>query len=98
MALLTRLKFLRGAPFDPFGNSRHRKRERRLIADYESRMLERCVNLSPADLPELVRLAELPLAIRGYGHVKEASISKFYDVWSSASGASGGISNETASR
>ena len=32
----SRLKFLRGTPFDPFGYTAERRTERKLIADYEA--------------------------------------------------------------
>ena len=38
-------------------------------------------DVSPTDLPELVRLLNCRSRIRGYGHVKEASTSKFYALW-----------------
>jgi len=73
---LARLKFLRGTAFDPFGYTAERRTERKLIADYLAMIDAHLAALKPAQLPLLARLARLPETIRGYGHVKDASIAK----------------------
>jgi indolepyruvate ferredoxin oxidoreductase len=73
-ALLARLKFLRGTPFDLFGYSDERKTERRLIGDYRALVEHLLAGLSPATLDTAVRLAALPEKIRGFGHVKAGSL------------------------
>ena len=71
---LARGKVLRGTPLDPFGYSVDRRAERALIAQYRADM-ERVLALGEAADPKAaLALAELPLQIRGYGPVKEASI------------------------
>ncbi|WP_024511531.1 indolepyruvate ferredoxin oxidoreductase family protein [Bradyrhizobium sp. ARR65] len=74
--LLARLKFLRGTAFDPFGRTAERKSERKLIEDYLAMLEQRIADLRPEQIPLLVKLARLPEMIRGYGHIKEASIVK----------------------
>ncbi|MGH6714590.1 MAG: indolepyruvate ferredoxin oxidoreductase family protein [Bradyrhizobium sp.] len=74
--LLARFKFLRGTAFDPFGRTAERKAERKLIDDYLAMIEQRIAVLRPEQIPLLARLARLPEAIRGYGHIKEASIVK----------------------
>ena len=70
--LLARMKSLRGTPLDPFGYMAERRMERRLIRQYERDMAE--VLKDPGrNLEAAVALAELPLAIRGFGPVKEAN-------------------------
>jgi indolepyruvate ferredoxin oxidoreductase len=70
--LLSRMRRLRGTPFDPFGYTSERRMERRLIRQYEKDMAE--ILKSPGRHPEAAKgLAELPLQIRGFGPVKEAS-------------------------
>jgi indolepyruvate ferredoxin oxidoreductase len=70
--VLARMKRLRGTPFDPFGYTHDRRMERRLIRQYEHDMAE--VLKDPArNLDAAVALAGLPLAIRGFGPVKEAN-------------------------
>ncbi len=74
--LLAKLKGLRGTPFDPFGRSAERRAERALIDDYERMLRGRLQGLNPARLAILTRLAAIPDAIRGYGHVKELAMTK----------------------
>jgi indolepyruvate ferredoxin oxidoreductase len=68
--LLAKLKLLRGTPFDPFGYSRERKTERRLIADYETMLAEVLAKLDAGNHSIAVGLAAIPEKIRGFGHVK----------------------------
>jgi indolepyruvate ferredoxin oxidoreductase len=74
--LLARLRFLRGTAFDPFGRTDERRRERRLIADYEALLGEIAARLDDANHATAVELAAAPLEIRGFGHVKEANIAR----------------------
>jgi indolepyruvate ferredoxin oxidoreductase len=73
-ALLARLKILRGTAFDPFGYTDERRMERRLIAEYRALLERLLVGLSSVTQGAAVRLAALPEKIRGYGHVKAASV------------------------
>lgn len=72
--VLARLKFLRGTPFDPFGRTDERREERQLIADYASEVEELLAGLTMDNHALAVEIASLPEHIRGYGHIKEASI------------------------
>ena len=74
LALLARLKGLRGTPLDVFGYTQERRRERQLIADYEALLDEVIATLRPESLEVAVELASLPASIRGYGHVKLANL------------------------
>ncbi|QYK43321.1 MAG: indolepyruvate ferredoxin oxidoreductase family protein [Paracoccaceae bacterium] len=74
--LLARLKHLRGTRWDLFGRSAERRMERALIAGYEADMTEALAALTPATLPLVRELAELPLTIRGFGPVKEANAER----------------------
>ncbi len=73
---LSKLKLLRGTPFDPFGYTAERKMERRLIKDYERDIKRVLAGLSDANRDIGVQLAELPLSIRGFGPEKEANAAK----------------------
>jgi indolepyruvate ferredoxin oxidoreductase len=68
--LLARLKFLRGTPFDPFGYSAERRRERALVSEYEALVEEILAALAPDNHHLAVALASIPEKIRGFGHVK----------------------------
>ncbi|WP_129782427.1 indolepyruvate ferredoxin oxidoreductase family protein [Peristeroidobacter soli] len=74
--VLAKLRFLRGTVLDPFGRSEERRAERRLIDEYEQRLLTRTAKFSAAQLPILVQLAKLPEMIRGYGHVKAKAMQR----------------------
>ncbi|MFC3169321.1 indolepyruvate ferredoxin oxidoreductase family protein [Paracoccus fontiphilus] len=68
--VLARMKFLRGTPFDPFGYMAERRHERAAIREYEADMREILTKVTDATMPVALELAELPLAVRGYGPVK----------------------------
>jgi indolepyruvate ferredoxin oxidoreductase len=67
---LARLKFLRGAAFDPFGQTAERKMERRLIGEYRETVGELLATLTPDNHLAAVEIAGLAEKIRGFGHVK----------------------------
>jgi len=69
--LLAKLKGLRGTPFDVFGRTPERRRERALPAEYEALLTEILGSLAPHNHALAVDLASIPEHIRGYGHVKE---------------------------
>ncbi|WP_126977931.1 indolepyruvate ferredoxin oxidoreductase family protein [Frigidibacter oleivorans] len=71
--LLAGMKRLRGTPLDPFGRTAERRMERRLIAEYEADMAEVFAGYDPDRHDTAEALARLPLAIRGFGPVKEAA-------------------------
>jgi indolepyruvate ferredoxin oxidoreductase len=75
--LLTRFKFLRGTAFDPFGYTAERRMERALPGEYSAMILRHLDKAKPHDWPRLVALAKSAELVRGYGHVKEASVAKF---------------------
>ena len=72
--LLARLKGLRGTAFDIFGYTAERQTERRLIADYERVVEEMLAGLGPDNHGLAVEIAAIPEHIRGFGHVKAASL------------------------
>jgi len=72
---LARFKMLRGTPLDPFGHTAERKRERQLIADYETLIDELIAGLGRHNHALAVELAAVPERIRGYGHIKTAHLA-----------------------
>jgi indolepyruvate ferredoxin oxidoreductase len=74
-AVLARMKGLRGTAFDPFGRTQERRTERALIAQFEADMAEILPRVTPETEAIARELAELPLQIRGFGPVKEASVA-----------------------
>jgi indolepyruvate ferredoxin oxidoreductase len=71
--LLARLKFLRGTPLDVFGYTRERRMERGLIGWYEALITELLPRLGAETIETSVKVASLPIQIRGYGPVKETA-------------------------
>ena len=74
--LMAKMKGLRGGAFDIFGNTEERRMERGLMTDYAITLDRLSAGLSKESLPLAVKIAEIPQAIRGYGHVKDASVVK----------------------
>jgi indolepyruvate ferredoxin oxidoreductase len=72
--LMAKMKGLRGTPLDLFGYSDERKMERGLIADYEAGLGKLVADLTPERLDTAVKIAAVPQQIRGFGHVKDASV------------------------
>ncbi|MHC2412688.1 Pyruvate/2-oxoacid:ferredoxin oxidoreductase gamma subunit [Bradyrhizobium diazoefficiens] len=76
LALLARLKGLRGTPLDPFGYTAERRTERELISWYEG-VIERMLHeFDAARLPDFIAIAKAPMEIRGYGPVKDIAVAK----------------------
>ena len=73
--VLARLKGLRGTPFDVFGYTAERRTERELIAWYEGLVAKLVQGLTRDNHALALTIAQLPLEIRGYGHVKEHNLA-----------------------
>jgi indolepyruvate ferredoxin oxidoreductase len=86
--LMAKMKGLRGGAFDIFGKTEERKMERGLIASYEVALDRLSAGLRAESLPLALKIAQVPQAIRGYGHVKDASVvvakaeeAKLWSLW-----------------
>ncbi|HXP74516.1 MAG TPA: DUF6537 domain-containing protein [Stellaceae bacterium] len=75
LGVLARLRFLRGTVLDPFGHTAERKRERALIEEYRMLIEGLLPALTATNHDAAVALAKLPERIRGYGHIKDASLA-----------------------
>ncbi|MEQ9314471.1 MAG: indolepyruvate ferredoxin oxidoreductase family protein, partial [Henriciella sp.] len=73
-SLLRRFKGLRGTRFDLFGYTEERKMERKLRDDYLKNVVKLAEGLNKKNHELAVAIASIPDEIRGYGHVKEASV------------------------
>jgi len=78
MKALAWLKVLRGTPLDPFGRTAERREERALIREYRTMIEHILGHLTQANHGKAVELARLPLSIRGYGHIKSASLADMH--------------------
>ncbi len=72
---LSKFKFLRGTPLDPFGYTAERRTERQLIKDYENLLATIVAELNPGNHQAAVALAALPEKIRGFGPVKMRNLA-----------------------
>ncbi|PIB23061.1 indolepyruvate ferredoxin oxidoreductase [Amylibacter kogurei] len=72
--VLAKGKSLRGTAYDPFGYTSERRMERGLIHTYKQSILD--VLDQQVDPETALEIANIPDAIRGYGHVKLAAIQK----------------------
>lgn len=75
---LAKLKFLRGGLFDVFGYSRERRAERQLRDDYIQTIRSLLPQLTASSLKEIITFALLPQEVRGFGHVKELTMEKYW--------------------
>ncbi|HSV80532.1 MAG TPA: indolepyruvate ferredoxin oxidoreductase family protein [Ramlibacter sp.] len=80
-ALLARLKFLRGTPFDPFGYTEERRTERSLVLEYRARIESVLARMDAQGLDQALQVARVPEMIRGFGHVKAKSIAAAHSEW-----------------
>jgi indolepyruvate ferredoxin oxidoreductase len=77
LKVLARLRALRGSPFDPFGYTAERRAERALPRHYEQVIEQVCEHLDRDRLADAVSIASLPDMVRGYGHIKAASLARY---------------------
>lgn len=75
MRILAKGKWLRATSIDPFGWTAERKADRKLWKDYLSVVDEVSEQLTPDNYSTALALLSLPDRIRGFGHVRERSIS-----------------------
>jgi indolepyruvate ferredoxin oxidoreductase len=75
--MLAKLKSLRGTKLDPFGWTAERRMERQLIIEYRELIAALLTTLDAARLPSAITIASLPEKIRGFGHLKEASVRQY---------------------
>ncbi|MFT7220315.1 MAG: indolepyruvate ferredoxin oxidoreductase [Candidatus Azotimanducaceae bacterium] len=72
---LAKLKFLRHTRFDIFGLTSERKQEKAVRDEFHDLFLKFTESLSEDNYDSAVALAELPMDIRGYGHVKSKNLA-----------------------
>jgi indolepyruvate ferredoxin oxidoreductase len=74
LRLVARLRPLRGTVFDVFGFSEERKRERRLIEEYEATIEVVLEGLNQRNHGLAVEIASIPEHIRGFGPIKRRAM------------------------
>jgi indolepyruvate ferredoxin oxidoreductase len=75
--VLRTMRHVRGTPADVFGYTEVRRTERQLAAGYEAEVRAVLAGLSASRHAAAVELARLPLAIRGYEHIKLAAVQRY---------------------
>lgn len=76
LALLGKLKRLRGTPFDVFGYAKVRREERQLISWYRETLEQVLIRLNAENHAVALLIANAPDAIRGYEDIKMARVTE----------------------
>ena len=78
-ATLVALRRLRGTPLDPFGYTEVRRAERALITEYREVIDQLLAGLTEGNHALAVEIAALPDMIRGYEHIKLATVRAYHE-------------------
>jgi indolepyruvate ferredoxin oxidoreductase len=79
--LLKHFKVLRGTPLDIFGNTEEREMERALIGEYVASIDDVLAKLNADNHALALEIANLPDAIKGFGHVKARNVAAVRGKW-----------------
>ncbi|GLQ36292.1 indolepyruvate ferredoxin oxidoreductase [Amylibacter marinus] len=79
MPILSRMKFLRGTVFDPFGRSTERRNDRQMAKDYTEDLQNVMGRIAPENADQAIALLSLVSEVRGYGPVREASYATYQE-------------------
>ena len=79
--LLKHFKVLRGTPLDIFGNTEEREMERALIGKYVASIDEVLAKLNADNHALALEIANLPDAVKGFGHVKARNVVAVRSKW-----------------
>jgi indolepyruvate ferredoxin oxidoreductase len=79
--LLKHFKVLRGTPLDIFGNTEEREMERALIGEYVASIEEVLAKLNADNHALALEIANLPDAVKGFGHVKARNVVAVRRKW-----------------
>ncbi len=74
--LVAKLRFLRGTVLDPYRNGAERRLHREVLDAYEADVAMLVARLDAGNAALAARIAALPEKIRGYGHVRQATLDK----------------------
>jgi indolepyruvate ferredoxin oxidoreductase len=79
--ILSKLRAVRGTPFDIFGYTGERRAERALPGEYRLSIEQVIVSLDAANHAHAVEIARIPEQIKGFGHVKEGNLAAARVQW-----------------
>lgn len=74
--VLAKMRRVRGTALDVFGRTAERRMQRALITEYEGVVDELLRGVTARNQKTAVLLAELPMEMRGYGHVLERNVAQ----------------------
>ena len=77
MKALAKFKWLRGTRIDPFGWTAERQMERQLIKDFVELTLQLTGQARTDEWQQVKDMLSLPQQIRGFGHVKLATVQTY---------------------
>jgi indolepyruvate ferredoxin oxidoreductase len=75
--LMRSMRGLRGTALDPFGHTKVRRTERKLVGEYEQLVELAIGRLSPDTHAAALELCELPDLVRGYEEIKLRGVERF---------------------
>ena len=75
MAVLARFKRYRNNPFNPLFYTADRRRDRKILTQYEELLEELLERLTADKLDLAEEIANIPDGIRGFGHIRDKSIA-----------------------
>ncbi|HEY1969746.1 MAG TPA: indolepyruvate ferredoxin oxidoreductase family protein [Pseudonocardia sp.] len=87
---------LRGTPLDVFGYPALRRTERELVKEYRELVKGALAALHPANVEQVLALAELADTVRGYENVKLANVARFREQAGAALAALGAADQSAA--
>ena len=79
--ILSYFKFLRGTKFDIFGYTSERKKERALVRKTIKTVNKISDILNENNYNKIIEFLDIPLSIKGYGHVKEKNMNIAEKKW-----------------
>jgi indolepyruvate ferredoxin oxidoreductase len=77
LAVMARMKRLRGTLLDPFGHTAERRMERRLAGEYRALIAALADRVTADTLPIATEIAAAAALIAGYGPVKQAGVAAY---------------------
>ena len=81
LTILSNFKFVRGTKFDLFGYTAELKSERILAQKIMDTIIVFTKNLDQNNHKKILDFLEIPLSIKGYGHVKEKNMKLAETKW-----------------
>ena len=82
--IISYFKFLRGTKFDIFGYTTERKKERALVKKTMNTIEQISEVIEEYNYKKIIEFLDIPLSIKGYGHIKEKNMNIAEAKWDQA--------------